>query len=78
MRDFAPITRIVVAANMLVVHPSMPVRSVKELAAFAKARPDQLNYGSSGTGTPEALAAQIKRELVLYASIIKKSGMKVY
>jgi tripartite-type tricarboxylate transporter receptor subunit TctC len=41
---------------MLVVHPSMPVRSVKELAVFARARPDQLNYGSSGTGTPAHLA----------------------
>lgn len=56
LRDFAPITRIAVAANMLVVHPSLPVRSVKEFAAFAKARPDQLNYGSSGTGTPAHLA----------------------
>lgn len=56
LRDFAPITRIAVAANMLVVHPSLPVRSVKEFAAFAKARPEQLNYGSSGTGTPAHLA----------------------
>ncbi len=56
LRDFAPITRIAIAANMLVVHPSLPVRSVKEFAAFARARPDQLNYGSSGTGTPAHLA----------------------
>jgi tripartite-type tricarboxylate transporter receptor subunit TctC len=38
------------------VHPSLPVRSVKEFAAFARARPEQLNYGSSGTGTPAHLA----------------------
>lgn len=56
LRDFAPITRIAIAANMLVVHPSLPVRTVKEFAAFAKARPDQLNYGSSGAGTPAHLA----------------------
>ena len=56
LRDFAPIIRVATAANMLVVHPSMPVRSVKDLVAFAKARPDQLNYGSSGTGTPAHLA----------------------
>lgn len=56
IKDFAPITRIAIAANMLVVHPSLPVRSVKEFVALAKARPDQLNYGSSGTGTPAHLA----------------------
>lgn len=56
LRDFAPITRIAIAANMLVVHPSLPVRSVREFATFARARPEQLNYGSSGTGTPAHLA----------------------
>ncbi len=56
LRDFAPVTRIAILANMLVVHPSMPVRSLKEFIALAKARPDQLNYGSSGTGTPAHLA----------------------
>jgi tripartite-type tricarboxylate transporter receptor subunit TctC len=62
IKDFAPITRIATAANMLVVHPSMPVRSVKELAVFAKARPDQLNYGSSGSGTPAHLAGVMFNE----------------
>lgn len=56
LRDFAPVTRIAIAANMLVVHPSLPVRSVKEFAAFARERPDQLNYGSPGSGTPAHLA----------------------
>jgi tripartite-type tricarboxylate transporter receptor subunit TctC len=56
LRDFAPITRIAILPNMLVVHPSMPVRSVKELVALAKSRPGQLNYSSSGTGTPAHLA----------------------
>ncbi len=62
LRDFAPISGIATSANMLVVHPSMPVRSVKELAAFAKGRPDQLNYGSSGTGTPAHLAGVMFNE----------------
>ena len=62
LKDFAPITRIAVAANMLVVHPSMPVLSVKALVAFAKARPGQLNYGSSGTGTPAHLAGVMFNE----------------
>lgn len=62
LRDFAPITRIATAANMLVVHPSMPVRSVKEFAALAKAHPGQLNYGSSGSGTPAHLAGVMFNE----------------
>jgi len=62
IRDFAPITRIAIVSNMLVVHPSLPVRSVKELAALAKARPGQLNYGSSGTGTPAHLAGVMFNE----------------
>ena len=62
LRDFAPITRIAIAANMLVVHPSMPVRTVKEFAALAKAHPGQLNYGSSGTGTPAHLAGVMFNE----------------
>jgi tripartite-type tricarboxylate transporter receptor subunit TctC len=63
LRDFAPITRIAITANMLVVHPSLPVRSVKEFAAFAKARPEQLNYGSSGTGTPAHLAGVLFNDI---------------
>jgi tripartite-type tricarboxylate transporter receptor subunit TctC len=56
VRDFAPITRIAIAANMLVVHPSLPVRTVKEFVAFARVRPEQLNFGSPGSGTPAHLA----------------------
>lgn len=63
LRDFAPITRIATAANMLVVHPSLPVRSVREFTTFAKARPDQLNYGSSGTGTPAHLAGVLFNDI---------------
>src|SRR5689334_8490930 len=62
LKDFAPITRIATASNMLVVHPSLPVRSAKELAALAKSRPGQLNYGSSGTGTPAHLAGVMFNE----------------
>jgi len=45
-RDFVPITTTNSAANVLVVHPSLPVKTVRELIAFAKARPGQLNYGT--------------------------------
>jgi tripartite-type tricarboxylate transporter receptor subunit TctC len=51
VRDFAPVTYIGWSPFVLVVHPSLPVRSVKELVALAKARPDQIAFSSSGTGT---------------------------
>jgi tripartite-type tricarboxylate transporter receptor subunit TctC len=50
-RDFAPITQAVSSASIIVVHPSVPVRTLKELIAFSRARPGQLNYASAGTGT---------------------------
>jgi tripartite-type tricarboxylate transporter receptor subunit TctC len=51
VRDFAPITVAVSSASILVVHPSLPVKNLKELIAFARARPGQINYASAGTGT---------------------------
>ena len=51
VRDFAPITQAVSSASIIVVHPSVPVKTVKELIAFARARQGQLNYASAGTGT---------------------------
>ena len=50
-RDLAPISQVAASPNVLVVHPSIPVTSVKELIAFARARPGQLDYGSAGIGT---------------------------
>jgi len=58
VRDFAPITLGVRAASALVVHPSLPVTSVKQLIAFARAHPGQLNYASSGVGSPSHLAME--------------------
>ena len=54
--DFAPITLAVFTPNLLVVHPSVPAKSVKEIIALAKARPDQILYASGGTGTNSHLA----------------------
>ncbi|TMH17043.1 MAG: hypothetical protein E6H70_08120, partial [Betaproteobacteria bacterium] len=48
LRDFAPITQAASLANVLVVHPSLPVKSVAELIAYAKQRPGQLNFASAG------------------------------
>jgi tripartite-type tricarboxylate transporter receptor subunit TctC len=50
VKDFAPITQVSTSPGVLVVHPSVPAKSVKELIALAKARPNELNYGSSGVG----------------------------
>ncbi len=63
VRDFAPITHIGNAPNVLMVHPSVPVKSVKELIALAKARPGQLNYGSSGPGTSQNLSAELLKSM---------------
>ena len=59
LRDFAPITQVNVMPNVLVVSPSLPVNSVKDLIALAKSKPGKLNYASSGPGTPYHLAAEL-------------------
>jgi tripartite-type tricarboxylate transporter receptor subunit TctC len=59
MRDLAPITQIVDGPNVLVVHPSVPARSVKQLIALAKAKPDGLVIGSPGQGTSPHLSAEL-------------------
>src|SRR3954469_15631449 len=59
LRDFAPIATIARSRQILVVHPSLPVNSVKDLITLAKARPGQLNYGSSGTGNTNHLAGEL-------------------
>ena len=59
VKDFAPVTLTDSAPNVLVVNPSLPVKSVKELIALAKARPGELNYGSSSTGSTPHLAAEL-------------------
>jgi tripartite-type tricarboxylate transporter receptor subunit TctC len=63
VRDFAPITRVAMSPNLLVVHPSLPVRSVKDLVALAKARPGAINYASAGNGSPGHLAAEYFRKI---------------
>jgi tripartite-type tricarboxylate transporter receptor subunit TctC len=59
LRDFAPITQSVTVTNILVVHPSVPARNVKELLAIAKTRKGGLNYASSGAGTVTHLAGEL-------------------
>ena len=63
LRDFAPISLAATAPNILVVHPSLPVKNVKELVALAKARPGALNYGTTGIGSSPHLAAELFQSL---------------
>ena len=59
IRDFAPITQLATLPHILVVHPSVPANSVKELIALARAKPGVLNYASSGIATSTHLAAEL-------------------
>jgi tripartite-type tricarboxylate transporter receptor subunit TctC len=63
MKDFAAVALCATAPFILVAHPSLPVRSVPELIALAKARPGQINYASSGNGTPPHLAGEMFRSM---------------
>jgi tripartite-type tricarboxylate transporter receptor subunit TctC len=58
-RDFAPVTLAAIAPFLLVVHPSLPVKSVKELVALARKRPGELSYGSGGIGSPGHLSGEL-------------------
>jgi tripartite-type tricarboxylate transporter receptor subunit TctC len=59
IKDFAPVTLAAVSPNVLVVNPSLPVKSVADLIAYAKANPGKLNYGSAGVGSPAHLAGEL-------------------
>lgn len=63
IKDFAPVTVAVTAAYVVVVHPSLPVKSVKELIALAKSKPGALNYGSSGTGSSAHLGMELFKDV---------------
>ena len=59
LKDFAPVTQTTSVQSFLAIHPSLPVRSVKELIALAKAKPGTLNFASSGTGGSPHLAGEM-------------------
>src|SRR5258706_4268731 len=62
-RDFAPVMLIADAPNILVTHPALPVKSVRELIALARAKPRELTYGSSGSGTSTHLSGELFKVL---------------
>ena len=59
LRDLAPVMLVATSANVLVAHPSLPARSVKELIAIARARPEQVAYASGGNGTSTHLSGEL-------------------
>jgi tripartite-type tricarboxylate transporter receptor subunit TctC len=62
-RDFAPVTWAARSPSTLVVHPALPVKSVRDLIALARSRPGQLNYGSGGSGSSTHLAAELFKSM---------------
>ena len=58
-RDLAPVTNIAAFPSLIAIHPSVPVKSIKELIALAKARPGELLFGSAGNGSPNHLSMEL-------------------
>ncbi len=63
LRDFAPISLVATTPLLLAVHPSLPIRSVKEMMALAKKAPGQLSFGAGGTGTPPHMAGELFKQM---------------
>lgn len=59
LRDFTPVSQVSATPHILVTHPSLPARTVKELIAFTRARPGELNFSSTGHGNSDHLAAEL-------------------
>src|SRR5687768_1322592 len=59
VRDFAPVTQLATSPSIVVVHPSLPVKSLAELVKLAKAKPGAINYASGGIGTPTFVAGEL-------------------
>ena len=59
LKDFAPISQVATSYLLLVMHPTVPVRTVKDMIVLAKSRPGQLNFGSAGVGTSPFLAGEM-------------------
>lgn len=59
VRDFAPVTLAITVPNLFLAHPSLPIRSMKDLVALAKARPGEINFASAGYGTMPHMAGEL-------------------
>src|SRR5688572_25352454 len=60
-RDLVPVTQVAISPLVLAVHPTMPIRTVKEFIALAKKRPNEIGYGTSGTGCPRHIAGELMK-----------------
>jgi tripartite-type tricarboxylate transporter receptor subunit TctC len=63
VKDFAPVSLVAITPNILVAHPSIPVKTIKELIAYAKAKPGTLNFPSAGVGSSSHLAGELLKSL---------------
>jgi len=63
IKDFAPISQVFIAANVLVVHPDVPAKTLPELITLARAQPGKLTYGHAGVGTSQHLAAELFKKI---------------
>ena len=63
IKSFAPVAMVGVIPNVIVVHPSVPVKTLKEFVAYAKSKPGQLNYASAGQGSSVHLAAELLKQM---------------
>jgi tripartite-type tricarboxylate transporter receptor subunit TctC len=78
LRDFSAIAIVALVPNVLVIHPSIPARSVKSFIALARSRPGQMSYGTSGVGSPSHMSAELFKVLtkVVYTHVpYKGSGL---
>src|SRR5260221_584832 len=80
-RDFAPIALAASVPHLVVVHPSLPVTTLKELVAYLKAQPGKLTYPSAGNGSvsrsPEEFAVLVRADTARYAKIVKEIGIRI-
>src|SRR5207248_4215691 len=69
-KDFVPIAIIAVSPTSIAVHPTMPVKTLPELIAYAKANPGKLSYGSAGTGTMSNLSGELFKQLTGLSDLV--------
>ena len=74
LKDFVPVTLFATSPLLLVAHPSLPVKSVKELIALAKTRPGQITYASAGNGSPTQLGMEVFRSAGAVMSHVPYKG----
>ena len=70
VKDFAPVATLAISVAAIIVHPSVPARDLKELAAYAKANPGKLSYGSAGAGTMSNLCGELFKMLAEVPDIV--------